>query len=380
MKPRILLLTDPFSAPGYQPRVRYLCEYLKREGYSITLITEKSIALNFEHSYPIIEIPIYNGKRLDWIVKTAWTILTNWHNRAFAKRVLHILSQTNYKNHPFDLVLCSTFSDFPLSAALDISRSLHVPLLCDIRDLDEQVENSTYQYQHKEWWAKLFRPLYRTMRIRRRNKVLSAANAITTISPWHLDFLRRFNNNVHIVYNGFDEKQFFPGAVSSKIFKISYIGTLYEWQKAALQQVQIACNELPFHPIISIHTPFSNPIRHDQLGEAIRESGIMLVLTSTSTHGMLTTKFYEALGCAKPILCVPSDEGALSELIAYTNAGVATNDMDRIKRFIIEKYSEWEKNGYTQQDTMHREEFSRGRQCEKMEEVINNTLSMHVSQ
>ena len=85
----------------------------------------------------------------------------------------------------------------------------------------------------------------------------------------------------------------------------------------------------------------------------------MLVLTSPDTHGMLTTKFYEALGCEKPILCVPSDKGALAELMAHTNAGLASDDIEQIKTFILEKYQEWQKNGFTRQATQHREQFTR---------------------
>ena len=91
----------------------------------------------------------------------------------------------------------------------------------------------------------------------------------------------------------------------------------------------------------------------------------MLVLTNEQTHGMLTTKFYEALGCEKPILCVPSDKGALAELMAYTNAGLATDDIDAIKQFIMDRYDEWRQNGFTHQATQHRNEFTREAQYDQ---------------
>ena len=96
----------------------------------------------------------------------------------------------------------------------------------------------------------------------------------------------------------------------------------------------------------------------------------MLVLTNEHTHGMLTTKFYEALGCEKPILCVPSDQGALAQLMAYTNAGLATDDIEQIKAFIEARYNEWRQNGFTRQATQHREEFSREAQCRQMETIL----------
>lgn len=323
----------------------------------MTLFTESYQALDFNHSYPIETIPMYSGSTIDWFAKTVWTLLTDWHNRAFARKIIH---HPTVINGQYDLVICTSFSDFPLGAGLRIARYLNVPLICDIRDLDEQVDDSRYQYSHQSPWLMPFRRLYRAIHIRRRNKVLREADAITTVSPWHADFIRTFNPNVQVVYNGYDPKQFYPENIPTDRFTITYIGSLFEWQKPALEKVRQAVEELNQSSILlDIHTPQHNPIPHDRLGDAIRRSGIMLVLTSSDTHGMLTTKFYEALGCKKPILCVPSDQGALAELIRYTNAGIATDDKEAVKAFITAQYTVWLKQHFTRQATNHRELFSR---------------------
>jgi len=357
---RLLLVSDPPAAPGYLPRVRFLCDYLVQKGFDVTLLTEEYKPFHFAHTYPIESIKMYSGGTLDWLAKTVWTLFSDWHNRAFARKWL----QRN--NSRYDIVLCSSFSDFPLGAAQRIARALNVPLICDIRDLDEQVENSRYQYRHQYWWVMPFRRIYRAIHIRRRNKVLRAADAVTTVSPWHADFIRQFNQNVHIVYNGFDAAQFFPKDTPTKQFTVTYIGSLFEWQKAGLEKVKQAIQALDLPVKLDIHTPQQNAVPHDALGDAIRRSGIMLVLTSPDTHGMLTTKFYEALGCEKPILCVPSDNGSLAELIHYTNAGIATDDTAAIRAFIRDKYQEWQQHGFTRQATQHRDHFSRSTQSEQI--------------
>ena len=353
---KFLVVSDPPVKPGYLPRLRYLCEYLVRKGHDVTLVTEQTGDLNFPHTYPIVPIKLYNGSKFDWFVKTVWTLLTDWYNRAFAKKALQTL-QT------FDLVLCTTFNDSPLGAAQRIAKAWGIPLVCDIRDLDEQVEDSRYQYRHRSPLLMPFRRLYRAVHIRRRNKVLRAANAVTTVSKWHEEFIRQFNPNVHVVYNGFDEKQFYPEDIKTERFTVTYIGSLFEWQQAALDKIK-AITE------VEMHTPQHDPIPFDELGDAIRRSSIMVVLTDTRTHGMLTTKFYEALGCEKPVLCVPSDQGELAELINYTHAGIATDDPETIKAFIEEKYKEWKSNGYTRQTTTHRNIFSRENQCKQMEKIL----------
>lgn len=371
------MVSDPPVAPGYLPRLRYLCDYLDRKGFAVTLLTETSEPLPFAHNYPIETIRMYSGNTFDWFVKTVWTLLTDWHNRVFAKRALTAL------HGGFDLVLCTAFSDFPLGAAQRIAQTLQVPLICDIRDLDEQVDDSRYQYQHQQWWLMPFRRLYRAIHIRRRNKVLRSANAITTVSPWHKDFIQNLTANsvpVYTIYNGFDEQQFYPENIRTEQFTITYIGSLFHWQLPALEKVKQAVEEIriqnsEFSIQMDIHTPQDHPVAHDRLGDAIRRSGIMLVLTSPNTHGMLTTKFYEALGCAKPILCVPSDQGALAELMAYTNAGIATDDIEAIKAFIIQHYRSWEQKGFTAQQTQHREEFSREAQTKQMEQILLSTIN-----
>ena len=203
---KFLVVSDPPVKPGYLPRLRYLCEYLVRKGHDVTLITEQTGDLNFPHTYPIVPIKLYNGSKFDWFVKTVWTMLTDWYNRTFAKKALQTL-QT------FDLVLCTTFNDSPLGAAQRIAKAWGIPLVCDIRDLDEQVEDSRYQYRHQSPLLMPFRRLYRAVHIRRRNKVLRAANAVTTVSKWHEEFIKAISNQqsaISVIYNGFDEKQFYP--------------------------------------------------------------------------------------------------------------------------------------------------------------------------
>lgn len=361
---KLLIVSDPPAAPGYLPRVRTLCDYLVQKGFDVTLLTEEYQLLSFEHSYPIQTIRMYTGGSFDWFIKTVWTLLTDWHNRVFAKKYLKTVHRQS-----FDVVICSAFSDFPLGAAQRIASELRVPFLCDIRDLDEQVDDSRYQYHHQSPWLMPFRRLYRAIHIRRRNQVLRAADAISTVSPWHADFIKQFNPKVQVVYNGFDDQQFYPSDVKTDPFTISYIGSLFEWQQPALEKVRQAIEQLNQSQkskiLLDVHTPKSDPIPHDRLGDAIRRSSVMLVLTSPDTHGMLTTKFYEALGCEKPVLCVPSDQGSLAELMHYTNAGLATDDVMQMARFLLDKYKEWQHNGFTRQAVQHREEFVREAQYDQ---------------
>lgn len=364
MNKRLLILSDPIGKPSYAPRLRYMCDYLHTHGFDIEVYTEKIQDYSFAHSYPIHEWSIYRGQ-VDWAIKSFWSLLTDWRNRNFSRRVRNAT-----RGQSFDAVLVTTFSTFPLRAGLDIAKQRSIPLICDIRDLDEQVPNAQYQ-SHRGWWTYACRNLYKRVNIRRRNRVLRAADAITTISPWHVQFLQAFNKHVHLIYNGYDPKQFYFAPVQADSFQVSYIGRIYEFQHPEelfriLRQIDGVR--------LNLHTPDIQPIPTDMVGDEIRRSSVMIVLTDPAAKGMMTTKFYEALGCEKPIICYPSDHGLLADTIAKTNAGIATDNVDDIRTFIASKYAEWQQNGYTRQAVKNKEMFSRELHAKQMEKVLNSMI------
>lgn len=367
MKLNILILADPFGRPSFAPRLRYLCNYLMRQGHQIVVYTEQFQPFDFPHSYPIIEKPIAYHNTWQWAWQSLWSLLTDWRNRQFSQWV-----KEQVKEQDFDMVFCTTFSTFPLRAAYDIAREKNIPLITDIRDLDEQVPGAQYQ-SHRQWWAKPFSRWYKWVNIRRRNHVLSKANAVTTVSPWHVDFIRQYNSSVHLIYNGYDPTQFYAKDIPTDTFRISYIGRIYEFQSTAL--IEQAVRELNLPNIeLNIHTPNCQPIPLNQVGDELRRSSMALVLTNPYARGMMTTKFFEAFGCEKPILCIPSDNGLLAETIHQTNAGIASSEINEIKAFIFEKYHEWQQNGFTRQAVINKEQFSREKQAQQFEQLFFEIL------
>ena len=362
-KLNILIVSDPYGKPSFAPRLRYLCNYLVAQGHQIAIYTEQFQEHDFPHAYPIIEKEMAYHTTWQWAWQSLWSLLTDWRNRCFTMWL-----QQQVADQDFDIVFCTTFSTFPLRAAEAIARSKQIPLVVDIRDLDEQIPGAQYQ-SHRQWWAKPFSRWYKRVNIRRRNRVLRTADAVTTISPWHVDFVRQFNPNVHLIYNGYDPSQFYAEDIPSDTFRIAYIGKIYAFQSTAL--VEQAIRELNIPDIeFNLHTPNHQPIPLDKVGDELRKSSIALVLTHLEAKGMMTTKFFEALGCEKPVLCTPSDNGLLAETIRHTNAGLASSDIDEIKAFILEKYHEWQQNGFTRQSVVNKEPFSRQQQAQQFEQLF----------
>ena len=370
MSLRILILTDPIGKPSFAPRLRYLCQFLAAEGHEIAVYTEQFQEYDFPHTYPIYEKALTHHTTWQWALQSLWSLLTDWRNRKFSNWVYE-----QVKEQSFDLVFCTTFSTFPLRAACEVAQKKQIPLFVDIRDLDEQVPGAQYQ-SHRQWWAKPFSKWYQRTNIRRRNRVLQQADMITTVSQWHVDFIKTYNPNTHLIYNGFDPSQFYPENQMSKQFLITYIGKLYAFQ--SLQLVEQAIRELHIPDIqLNLHTIEQNPIAIHQVGDEIRRSSIALVLTNPQSKGMMTTKFFEALGCEKPVLCTPSDNGLLAQTIRDTHAGLASSDIEEIKAFILDKYHEWKATGYTHQAVRNKESFSREKQAEQFEQLFIHCIEQH---
>jgi hypothetical protein len=85
----------------------------------------------------------------------------------------------------------------------------------------------------------------------------------------------------------------------------------------------------------------------------------------------MTTKFFEAVGVEKPVLCVKSDEGCLAQVINETNAGLSAKTEEEVMEFITEKYNEWQKNGFTRQNVRNKEYFCRENQANQFIEIFN---------
>jgi hypothetical protein len=85
----------------------------------------------------------------------------------------------------------------------------------------------------------------------------------------------------------------------------------------------------------------------------------------------MTTKFFEALGVEKPILCVRSDEECLAQVIKETESGLAATCVDEVKKFILHYYDQWQKQGYTHVNIKNKEQFSRQKQALQFEDIFN---------
>ena len=403
---RLLIVCDMFP-PAFAPRMGYLCKYLKRMGWEITVITEyipdetfRMLSGNATARY----VKFYKAsgsvrKRLEWLWVMGLDLLFHYKDRKIIRVGSRLLRANEYRG-----ILCSTYRAFPLFAARTLARKFNLPLVTDFRDIIEQYAADEY-LSHKFRALAWLKPYIKGRLLNDRNKALKAADAVTTVSPWHVQVLKRYNPNVELIYNGFDPELFYPERIPTPRFTITYTGRLLSLAIRDPELLFIAVARLAAEGTIAPDTfrvvwytdPESKEIiereagRHgidafmeyhdyvpaDKVPRLLNESSVLLSLTNKAgdngPKGFMTTKFFEFLAVEKPILCVRSDESYLAETIRRLNAGVAASTADEAYDFLKRHYEEWKEKGYTTVDIRRDRlaEFSRKEQAKQFARIFD---------
>ncbi|MDO4497778.1 MAG: DapH/DapD/GlmU-related protein [Bacteroidales bacterium] len=386
---RFLVLADGMGAPAYNPRLRAICDALINNGHAFNLVIEKIKDIPLSLSYPVDEVQLYNGSQTDWVLKNIRSLFFDWKNRRFSTYI-----EQQYGHNQYDAVICTTFHTFPLRAAIEFGERHHIPVTLDLRDIIEQAPGNAHNYLgHNQGVYRFFAGIYNHINLKRRNHWLRKAQCVTTVSSWHTDILRRYNQNTNLIYNGFDEKFFHPKPVKNNEFIISYAGKYFgpPLQDASLlfEALGKLKETIPFklkihtdsqgakalHPLIeefniSDRVFIENYISINEVVNLYHKSSILLVFSNRASaetgHGMMTTKFFEAIGVEKPVLLVRSDEECLAAVIDKTQAGLAATNKEQICQFIRQCYEQWLSLGYTHQPVKNKTEFSRQVQSKKL--------------
>jgi len=404
MSHKILILTDSIAPPAFAPRVVSLCRHLTGKGWDCVVFSDREKG-----------VPAFSDDCGTWY-QTAYYQSGNERHRYIADKIFDAREkefmrfiESQVRVADFDVIFCSTCYYFPLQTTLRLARKYDKPFIVDIRDIAEQwgkIAFNTFSLGSSTWMNRMAHRIFSAVNIRRRNRVLEAADHVITISPWHQGVLSRYNPNTHLVYNGFDKDEFYPRAVRMHEFIISYAGKIYNLlfrdPRLVFEALEQLIKEIPsmqrdlrlvFHvdegsilPLrrmasqygLEPYCDISGYIPKSELLTFLQRSSILLVLTCKSTpegaHGIMGTKFFEAMGVEKPVLCVRSDEECLAQVIEETNAGLAASEVESVKRFIIEIYREWQTKGHTHRKIQNKSLFSRNAQSDQILQIIKSVI------
>lgn len=394
---RILIITDTLTQPLYTPRVRFLYKSLINSNIETDWYTEKFEDIPSEFDLKITEIPFYKyckhglAGKIEWGIKNILNLLLDYKNNFFANKL-----SKETENKQYDLVFCSCFHTFGLKAALKIARKKNIPLHIDLRDIAEQCQQNEYSNSLINNSSSILGNIYRKINISRRNKIIRQADSLSSVSPWHVDFLKKINPNTHLIYNGYDSDLFYNKTVKSPTFDIVYAGRWYgnDLQDPtllfqALAEIDCPDMRLVWYTKQDVHRElrhladkygvkteieYNGYVPNSDIPKVLNQASIVLVLTNKGTHGIMTTKFFEALGVEKPILCVRSDEDCLAKTITETESGIAATNVEEVKAFILKHYEQWKVNGFTHVDVKGKEKFTRQYQAKQFEEIFQSLI------
>lgn len=409
-KKSILIFSEAFLPPAYLPRVRYFCSYFAQKGWDVYLVLEESDANDFiPKDIEVLSVNYYKNKqgitaRIEWLAKFILNLFWDYKGYYFRKK-----SQQFIADKKFDLVFSSSCFTFPITTAARISKLMDIPLFIDLRDIAEQSPKDNHYIANKppKLFGNIIINIFKRINIKRRNKVLKDATGITTVSPWHVQTLSKYNSKTHLIYNGFDEAKFFPIKNETEQFTISYFGRIYNEEMRNPRLLFDAIRELSHKNILTrsntvikwfvdddskkviqkiskeyqleSFVAYFEFISPEKLNEEMNKNSILLTLSNVASNklyfGIMTTKFFESLGVNRPVLCIPDNNDNLSALVRETKSGLVSSSSKEVEDFILEKFTEWEKSKRTAgllEETV-RMNFSRQKGAEILENLFLNT-------
>ena len=412
----ILILCDSFP-PAFAPRVGYLCKYLPEFGWNPIIVTEYLPLNIFEKISNIQNIKYINFfwrkngkfKKLKYLFIFISELFFNLKNIIFKRQVKNFI-----KNQDFSVILTTvSWRSFPALTAKQLGFKYKIPFIVDCRDIYEQFPNQEFTSKFFNLPSFLSKPLvffilkkYKNQR----NKILQKANAVITVSDWHTQKLSEYNKNTFLIFNGFDNETFFYKQVKCNKFKITYTGRIesqavkdpsllfesiaYLHEKGLINhesvRIQFYLLDQSSKNIIKkiaekykvmMYVDYFDGVSNDKVPDILNESSILLLLANLSIgektpKGIMGTKTFEYLAVEKPILLVRNDESCLEETINNSNTGIAASSIEEVNQFIMEKYSEWQNNGYTHQNTnkQYIEQFSRRYQAKQFVQIFESLI------
>ncbi len=413
--PKLLLICDVYP-PSFAPRMGYLVKYVKDWDWNADIVTRGHDG-DFSFQSLLGDEKVLRVQGVKTPIKTTKDKVSRLINqkshhiqngKLMTRHILNNLDSKDYK-----LILCSTaHRTFLLDVAYQVAKEWEIPWIADIRDLYEQNPktkqvkkvggNHIFDYFNKS---------YHQFSIKKRNKTFYNANAMVTISPWHVDQIKKYNTNTNLIYNGYCPEQFYVRPQSTQsIFKISYMGLVISNELRdptllflAVKKLVIEKNIDKANFRIQFYTPknkrnpiLNNPAYQDisdfvdfydyvdtaQVPQILAGSSILLLLTNVfkpdGPKGIMTTKYFEYLAMERPIICVRSDENILEESILKANAGVSARTVEETYDFLLEKWKEWKEKEFTtvEVNKEYTQQFSRKLQAKQFvdlfEKVNNN--------
>jgi len=368
----------PPMKSGGTLRTEKFVKYLRKAGYRVCVLTASYGQNLFDEANAIIRVKdISHNKnrrgmrKFQWFALRIWTELQKklgrhhsiyqwWRENAWRQR-----NKIIDMARP-DLIIATYPPVETLEIAFRLREAFHVPMITDFRDglLFEPIEQSLMQK-------------YRAVRNhynRLEKQAVEKSALITTVSKPITDYFLKNYPSCHVqtIYTGFDPEDW-PNPVSSSnsghsdTFRIVYTG------RVSLSDSSSSLKSFVFamEPLLRKYPETANKIRFRIAGEMSRkerrlmqplmrigvvtlcgllerkealalqrEADLLLLITSTTRTSVVTTKIFEYLRSARPILALTKENTAVGELILKSNSGWVVHPEDSVSiKNLLQKFS-----------------------------------------
>lgn len=263
--------------------------------------------------------------------------------------------------NPVDVIISTGPPHSMHLIAQQLKESFDIPWMADFRD------PWTDLYYNKEFFQLGFA---KRKNKRLEEKVLKSADVVVTVGNELKKYFERFNSNVEVIPNGFDDEVEHDEEIElSQKFSLSYIGLLPKSSLPANLLMAIQClidensdfkNDIELNFIGDIHESVSALIHELQLSNYTKFFGyvphkdaikyqksaqVLLVLIPNvdGNKGIITGKVFEYMAANRPILALGPINGDLQSILTNSNAGtiIDYDDYAKIKSVIIDLYTKF---------------------------------------
>lgn len=254
-----------------------------------------------------------------------------WNKFAYGK-AMELL-----RTEQFDAIITTSPPHSTQLVGLKLKQKFPIKWIADLRDPWTDIYYAHFFPQTK--WAKK-----KDLRLER--KVLEGADEVIVVSQAIKALFQEKGNvpgeKVHIIPNGFDEKDFCPPSAiqatetRKNTLRIAYTGTLSDQYPidsicAALKEIQgtIELNfagkvsEKATHAFSTFGAIFKGYVDHMESISTLENADILLLIIPKieNNEGILTGKLFEYLGSMKSILFIGPLNGDAAKIIRECNAG-----------------------------------------------------------
>ena len=233
-------------------------------------------------------------------------------------------------------------------------------------------------------------------------EVASSADCILVVGKTMKENYLKFNKNIEIITNGFDDSEAVKKVELDSKFSFVHIGmmnadrnprTLWKVLSEIIIENKSFANDFQLELIgkcanevlesiienrLMSNLEMINYISHNEVITFQKSAQVLLLVVNDvpSAKGIITGKIFEYLQANRPILAIAPTDGDLAEVINTTNSGniVDFEDADTLKKTILELYNAY-KNHSLVIDSKNIEQYHRKNLTKQLAKIIETTSS-----